>query len=174
MADEDIAFVHEFTVTSATGKQAARALLGFAFGRRQLHKVFGILTIVVALLIYFFFSKDGLTTSLRLFEAAFWAVAFTLAVALGVAALTYFANRWAFTKNALPGSVIRTGFGRDEFVTSNEFSSSRVSYRAVRSIDLRGGFVLIRYMGSSALRVYPSELFPAAALERVRAGAHQG
>jgi hypothetical protein len=174
VSGEDIPFVYEVTLDRSTAKRMARAVLGWAFSRTQSRIFFALLTVAMVGLIYLGYEDDGLAPGSRLFGSIFWAVAFTLVVAFVLAALIYFGNRRNLARSARPGGVMRTGFGSDEFVTSNDLSSSRFSYRAVRSVDLYDGFVLIRYIGQPAVRVYPSALFPAGALERVRQAAEHG
>ncbi len=89
-------------------------------------------------------------------------------------ALGYVVNCRNLRRTVLPGTVQRTGFGRDEFVTANALSSSRFSYRAVHSVDSHGDFVFIRFVGQPAMRVYPRGLFPPDAITRLREAARQG
>jgi hypothetical protein len=97
-----------------------------------------------------------------------------LAFFLVFGALGYVVNCRNFRRTVPPGTVQRTGFGRDEFVTANALSSSRFSYRAVHSFDSHGGFVFIRFVGQPVMRVYPRELFPPDAITRLREGSAQG
>ena len=172
--DEDIAFAYESAATAATANQMAGSMLRWAFRRKQLRVFLAIVTAVMAALTYLGYAEDDLTLGTRLFASAFWAAGFTLIVVLVVAALVYFGNRRSFSQTARPGTVMRTGFGRDAFVTSNDLSSSRFSYRAVRSIDVQGRFVFIRYVGQPVMRVYPGDLFPRDAVERLQEAADSG
>lgn len=168
MADEEIAFAHEAVATSDTARLMARAMLRSAFGRRRLRVFLVAVTMGMTVLVFVSFAEDDLTTGTRLLSTAVWAGVFAVLLVGVLAALIYFGNRRNFGQAVAPGTVMRTGFGRDGFVTSNDLSSSRFSYRAVRSVDLVDGFVLIRYVGQPVIRVYPGELFPPEAVRRLR------
>lgn len=169
MADEDIPFDHEFAATPAMDKRMARAMVAWQFRNGRFRFVVGGAPVVMA--VYFYvsgYNDSDLGMTGRLFASAFWATVFALLLVLVLVALIYFSNRRVLRQTTQPGSVMRTGFGSEEFVTSNALSSSRFSYQAVSSIDAIGGFVLIRYVGNPVIRIYPNELFPADALQRLK------
>lgn len=162
MSEEAIDFEYESFATPDMAQRMARALLGRTMRLRRLRIYFAVVWILLAgYLAAFGFRGDDMNLASRLIGSLLWSSVLTLAVVGVLAALIYFGNRRTFRQGAFqPGSAMRTGFGRDEFVTANSLSSSRYSYDAVRSFEVYRGFVFIRYVGQPVIRVYPSELFP--------------
>jgi hypothetical protein len=174
MTGEDIAFTYESVATSATAEQMARAFLRLTMRRRRFRTFFGAIWILLgAYLAAYGYSGRDVTPLSRVVASMLVAGAFTLLPLLAVAALIYFGNRRNFGQTVRPGTAMRTGFGEDEFVTSNSLSSSRFSYRAVRSVEVVDRFVFIRYVGQPVVRCYPCELFPDDALQRLNEAAEQ-
>jgi hypothetical protein len=169
VAEEDIHFAYESFATPDTSRQMARAMVGRTMRLRRFWTFFAVLwAVLAAYLCAFGFGDDDLSVASRLIGAILWSAALTLIVVVVLAALIYFGNRRTLGKGAFrPGTAMRTGFGRDEFVTANSLSSSRFSYAAVRSVEVYDHFVFIRYVGQPVVRVYPSELFPSEALQRL-------
>ncbi len=166
--DEDIAFAHESAATGQTAKRMARATLGLTLRRTRFYIWLSVVLLLLTALIFLAYEGDGLTPGARLLGSIFWAAVIAPVVLLMVCVLGYVTNLRNFRRTVPPGTVQRTGFGRDEFVTANALSSSRFSYRAVHSVQSHGGFVFIRFVGQPVVRVYPQKLFPHDAMTRLR------
>ncbi len=171
VADDDIALTHASTATDATARQMTRAFLGYALRQTRFRLTCLILLLLVSGPVFLAYAGDGLSPVARVLGSLFWATVFTVAI-LGVfCALVWFPNLRNFRRTVPAGSVQRTGFGEEGFATANALSSSRFTYKAVHSIYTHREFVLIRFVGSPVVRVYPASLFPADAIARIRAAA---
>ena len=175
MTGEDIAFAYESVATAYTAKEMARAGLRRRLRQGRVRRGLAVVWILATALLYLSADwRDDTNVASRLASSALFAGAIVLVVTAALIPVGYFVTRRNFAATVRPGNVARSGFGADEFVTSNELSSSRTSYRAVRSIDVYDRFVFIRMVGSPLDRVYPRELFPPEELERFGQVADQG
>lgn len=65
-----------------------------------------------------------------------------------------------------------SGFGDGAMVLRNPLSTARIRYEGIQSVTARGDVDFMRQQGVPLLGVYPRELFPDEAIERIR-GAHR-
>ena len=108
----------------------------------------------------------------RLAWALIFALAPTLVVAGCFAALGYVRTLRGARFRLYDGAVLRSGFGDGAMVLRNPLSTVRIRYEGIQSVTARGDVVFVRQQGVPLLGVYPRELFPDAAIERIR-GAHR-
>lgn len=167
LQDGDIPFTFEATATAETPRRMARALLGLTLRRARFRITVLSLWPLTSLPFFMAYAGDGHSSTTRALGSLFWGGLLLLVVVLAVSVLVLL-NARQFRRTLIPGTVQRTGFGEDEFVTSNALSSTRYSYRAVQSVEVHRGFVFVRFVGQPVLRVYPQSLFPPAAMARLR------
>lgn len=168
---ETIAYSHRFVAEAYTGKSLARASLGYAY-RTKRPWVFNSLVLVI--FTFLLFSRKSSSPDLggRIFWAAVFALLPTLIHAVWALALSYFRmvrrSRWRLFN----GAVLESGFGEGEMVLHNPLGSVRLSYKGVRSVTARGKFVFMQMHGSPVIAIYPRELFPDAAIDRILLASH--
>jgi hypothetical protein len=168
---EDIAFTHRFVAGPDTAKQIAWVGVGCALRRKTVWTVPLLSVIPMSLMI-----NAALDSTYSLMTRLFWtplatlpfALVATLLSALLVAMTTYRTTRQSAELRAFDGAVLETGFGVHEWVSRTPRSSTRSRYSTVRSLDVRGDFVLIRKDGLPPLAVWPKQNFPDAAIARMR------
>ena len=101
----------------------------------------------------------------------FWALVFalvpTLILVVWAAAIGYRATVRGSRLRLFNGAVLESGFGEDEMVLRNPIASVRMAYTGIKSITARGGFVFMQQHGSPLFTVYPRELFPDEAIDRI-------
>ncbi|TQM57361.1 hypothetical protein [Humibacillus xanthopallidus] len=133
----------DFTVQSVTGLRTL-ALLG----------------LLVALSVLVQFSSDATTR----WVLPVVTVVFIVAVVVG----GYLGTRRVLRRS--PGGLITLTFGDEGFTATSDAGTSRMEYRDILGVTVRGETVMIRGAGG-AVAVYPLTLFPPPLLAEVRAGA---
>ena len=171
--DDDIPFTFEATATAETPGRMARALLGLRLRSTRFRITALSLWPLTSLPFFIAYAGDGHSSTARTFQSLFWGGFLLLVVVLAFSLLVLL-NARNFRRTLMPGTVQRTGFGQDEFVTSNAVSSTRYSYRAVESVEAHRGFVFVRFVGQPVLRAYPQSLFPPDAMTRLRRAVADG
>jgi hypothetical protein len=163
-----IPYQHRFVVQAGTAKAMARAFVRYRLGQLHVRLVFLGLWLVATLLLFLSYDADELSAGARLYGGLFYGLLFTLIVlAIGMA-LTYVATRRLGRGRITEGAVLETGFGDDAVVISRPGSSGRTAYSVIRAVDVRKGFVFVRFDGNPVTNIYPRELFPDDALARLR------
>jgi hypothetical protein len=165
--NEEIPFQYEFTASADTARRMARAFLRWRWPS-LVRGLLGVFAFYVVLLVYL---GDAARWRDRLMIAVVTAFGVAVVVGGGLWVAARIANRRNFSRTVHAGAMMRTGFGETGFVTENELSASRFSYDAVEAVESRDGFVFVRYVGQPMIRTYPEQLFPAGAIDRLRASA---
>lgn len=168
--DEEIAYQHRYVASAQTARQLARAYVDHLFRRRQTLVLFAAVFVLLAAI--FLLSMDA---SYALGTRIGWALALavvpTVIFALAIAMLSYARTVKSAATRVFDGAVLESGFGTDELVLRNPVASSRIQFRAIRSIDVRGEEVFMRQHGVPLVSVFPRELFPDQQLARIRRAA---
>lgn len=92
----------------------------------------------------------------------------TSVAALFLAGLLYFRALRGGKVMLYDGAVFETGFGESEMVSRGPLRATRLRYEAISSVTQRGDFVFMRQRGHAIVSVYPRELFPDEAVQRIR------
>lgn len=166
--EEPIAFTERYVVHRGTRRELASAWVGHLFRLRSTWIVCGLYYLVAVLLWLLGFDDRG-TAAGRWFWAAVLAVPPTVVLAVVIALIGYVRILRGSRAHLYDGAVLESGFGEDGFVLRNPLASSRIRYRALRAVRVRGQQVFLRQHGSPLWNVCPRELFPDDALDRMRA-----
>jgi hypothetical protein len=161
-----IAYSHRFVSSSDTRKRFARAFLGHVYRTRRLWVFYFLVLVLFTVLL-----MGDVSSSMS--GRPFWAIAFallpTLIIAAWVSTVSYLKIVRGSRLRLFDGAVLESGFGESEMVFRNPIASVRMSYMGVKSITARGSFVFMKTHGSPVLAMYPRELFPDAAIDRILA-----
>lgn len=164
---EQISFTERFVARADTPRRMARAFV------RERHRspALWILYLLV-LLTFAALVLTGMDPSFGLGTRLVWAVVFALVptaiVVAAVSVLAYVVTVRGARVRLFEGAVLESGFGAESFVLRNPVAESQISYRAIKSLRAHGEHVFLRQHGVAIISVYPRELFPDDALERVR------
>jgi hypothetical protein len=164
---EDIPYSHRFVANSDSGKRMARAYLG------HLHRMDG-LWFCYSLVLWIFWlllrtgmnSIDGNWTAKDVWAFVFALVA-TLTVAVFTATIHYFQMVRRSRLRWFSGAILESGFGEDEMAYRDVVESSRIAYAGITSVTARGDFVFMEQHGVPLVCVYPRELLPDEAIDRI-------
>ena len=163
---EDIAYDHRFVASADTRKMFARAFLGHVYRTRRLWIFYCLVLVLFTVLLM---GDVSAATSGRLFWAIVFALVPTLIIAAWVSTVSYLKMVRGSRLRLFNGAVLESGFGESEMVFRNPIASVRMSYKGVKSVNTRGPFVFMQMHGSPVLAMYPRELFPDAAIDRILA-----
>lgn len=162
---EDIPYTHRFVANSDTAKANARAFQFYAHRLRGRWIFYALILVLFALLIM------GGWRSGSIGAQVFWAIVFalvpTLIVAVCTAVISYLASVRGSRLKLFNGAVLESGFGEEEMVLRNPIASLRLAYIGIKSVTVRGNFVFMQLHGAPLLNVYPRELFPDEAIDRI-------
>lgn len=167
MEPTPIPMQHEFIAAPDTARRMSRAVLNLT--PRSVLRMVAISAVVTVVLLHV--TKEGQAWPTRLFAAGFWAALVTVVPTALLVALSYGLTLRNLRRTSFAGALFRTGFGEAEFVIEGPLSSSRLSYDAVESVRSVSEFVIIRYLGQTAARIYPAELFPSDVIDRLERSA---
>ncbi|MDQ3028524.1 MAG: hypothetical protein M3R09_00530 [Actinomycetota bacterium] len=164
---EPIEYTNRYVADADKRRRFARAYVGYAHRPRGVW-VFhaGVLMLFAMILGSGIDPRYGLGT--RVAWGLVWATIPTSVIALCLAALVYLRALRDAKVRLYDGAVIESGFGEREMVSRSPRSSSRLNYQAIGSVTPRGDFVFLRLHGVALVSVYPRELFPDDAMERIR------
>lgn len=164
--DEEIPYQYRYVATEATSREMARAFVDHLFRRRQAWLFLAAILLVFAAILLI-----GMDTSFSLGARIGWSLLFavvpTVVLALAIALLSYVRTLKAARTRIFDGAVIESGFGSEELVLRNPVASSRIQYRAIRSVTARGHQVFLRQHGVPLVAVFPRSLFPDEAIARI-------
>ena len=163
---EDIAYNHRFVASSDTRKMFARAFLGHVYRTRRLWVFYSLVLVLFTVLLM---GDVSTTKSGRLFWAIVFALLPTLIIAAWVSTVSYLKIVRGSRLRLFNGAVLESGFGESEMVFRNPIASVRMSYMGVKSVTARGTVVFMQMHGSPVLAMYPRELFPDVAIDRILA-----
>lgn len=130
--------------------------------------VFYALLLVVFAGILFLTFDDDATFGARLFWGLVLGLPVTALTALLVSVIAYVKVRRGARLRVFPGAVLESSFGSGAVLLRNPLGESRIDYRAIRSVRVRGRAAFLRQHGVGILAIYPRELFPEPALDRIR------
>jgi hypothetical protein len=159
---------YEFSIVADADLAPRLARAAFTSRRRHWRVWLGLLAAVFVLTLL---TSEGS-------DAPGEALTMTLLAAVGTLALgailTYAGNA-ATLRNLAPrvfdGAVLATAFDDESFVLATPVSSARYPYSAVRNVQVLDGVVIFQVQGSAARHIFPAELFPRPALDRLQAAA---
>ena len=154
--EEQIPYTHEFVVDAAYQRTLIRAIFGSTF-----RPVFWIAICLVAVSSGLL-AISGNTTLVTFFVA--WVL--TMAILFGV---RYWRTRMTLLRAFPVGTVMRSGFGAEQFVMSNGNDTSRLAYSGFDRAERRGDLVWVRRFHMPRRVVYAGALFSDAELARLRA-----
>jgi hypothetical protein len=101
-----------------------------------------------------------------------WASVYALVPTIGIAVVTlgvgYLLNRRSFRHRLREGVVLEAGFGDRFLVLRGPWAETTLSFDGIASVRSRGEWVFLQQRGSPVLSVWPEQLFPSAALTRLR------
>lgn len=171
VATDDVEFTHRFVATSDTRRKCALAFVRHVHRTRTTWVLYSALLMPFTVLIF-----SGMDERFSLESRLVWALIFafapTLVVAGCFAALGYVRTLRGARFRLYDGAVLESGFGDGAMVLRNPLSTARIRYEGIQSVTARGNVVFMRQQGVPLLGVYPRELFPDEAIERIR-GAHR-
>ena len=165
MTDE-IPFEQTFVATAETKRQLASAFVAERHRKWQLWLLYALVAVTLALLLLLGMD-ESFSIRVRLAWAVGVALAFTFVLAVLFATLAYVVTLRSARTRLFEGAVLESGFGSDDFVLRGELASSRISYRAVKSIKAHGDYVFLRQHGVPVVSVFPRALFPDEAIEGI-------
>lgn len=164
MTDE-IPYTHRFVANSDTAKTIARALQIYAHRLKGRWIFYSLILVLFSLLIMAGWRSGSIGAQI------FWAIVFALVptaiLAVWAAAIGYFATVRGSRLRLFDGAVLESGFGEEEMVLRNPIASARLAYAGIKSVTARGKFVFMQQHGVPLLSVYPRELFPDEAIDRI-------
>jgi amino acid transporter len=166
---EPIAFTERYVVGAGMARSMARSFVADRFRRgRRLWIFVGVFYVLMTIVMV-----NGFDPDLGLGSRVFWAVVYaivptTMFVALLVV-LTYTTTVRNTRKRLAEGSVVESGFGTDALVVRGPLSEGRISYASITAVTQHGDFVFLRQVGVPLVNCFPRELFPDAAIERIKA-----
>lgn len=159
---------YAFRPTEDTARNHARTSARRVYARPEM--LLRTLAVLVGCSLFFADNMRSLASERsRLLAGFFWA---TGMIAIGIALrimTTYGAVLRNAEANLVPGTVVRSGFGPQHFVTANPWATRCYAYSAVTDIKIIDDIVLMQILG--AWTRFPRELMPDRALARIRAGA---
>lgn len=162
----DIGYTHRFVASSDTSRKSARAFLGHALRTRR-QWVFYLLVLALFTVVL----MSGMDPRLGLGSQITWAAVFallpTLIVAFSLVAISYVRMVRGSRLRLFEGAVLESGFGEDEMVFRNPIAAVRISFRGIKSLTARGDFVFMQQHGVPVVGIYPRELFPDDAIDRI-------
>lgn len=161
---EDIAYTHRFVANPEVAKAIARAFQFYAHTLKG-RWIFYALVLVLFALIF----VSGMSGSIG--AQVSWAFALALVPTLFLAVWTAVVSYWKMVRDSrlrlFNGAVLESGFGEKEMVLRDPLGSARLAYIGIKSVTARGHFVFIQRHGVPLFSVYPRELFPDEAIDRI-------
>lgn len=162
---ETVAVTHEYIVDEQFSARTARAFTAFTLGRPPMIVCMALLTVLGLFLLVIGPWIDN--TALIAIGVAY----ILFGPAYGV--LIYARTRRSNSQRLPAGSRIAVGLGETTMRTEGPLGSGNTSYRAYRSVAVRGGFVILRHQGIRVFSVFPAELFSGGGLDRLRMAVHK-
>jgi len=162
---EEIPYTHRFVANSDTAKTIARARQLYAHRLKVRWIFYSLILVLFALLIMSGWRSGSIGAQV------FWALVFalvpTLILVVWAAAIGYLATVRGSRLRLFNGAVLESGFGEEEMVLRNPIASVRMAYTGIKSVTARGSFVFMQQHGAPLFTVYPRELFPDEAIDRI-------
>jgi hypothetical protein len=164
---EDIAYTNRFVADRGTGRAVARAFVRHALTMRS--QVVFLSAFFVFCLLVWTVTFDEAPLGAALFWAVVLSVVPTLSLLALISAIGYVRTLRGSRHRLFEGAVVESGFGEDEMVLRGVLGETRLKYRAVRSLEVRGDHVFMQQHGVAVVSIYPRVLFPDDAVRRIRA-----
>lgn len=161
-----ISYTNRFVANAGTRREIARAFVGHAQRMRGTWLFYLLVLVLFAVI-----SVSGMDTRFGLRTRVAWSILYaivpTAVVAALIATIGYLRTYRGSRLRLFEGAALESGFGENEMILRGPLAEVRLSYQGIRSITARRNFVFMRQHGSPLVSVYPRELFPDEALERI-------
>jgi hypothetical protein len=97
----------------------------------------------------------------------FYSLIETVCIGPALTGLSYLLTWRGFRRRYHEGAAFESGFGPDFVEFRVPWSQSRLRFRGMTRVAVRGSWVLIQMQGSRLVRVCPIELFPPEQLSKL-------
>jgi hypothetical protein len=162
---EEIPYTHRFVANSGTAGTIARAFQFYAHRLKGRWVCYALILLLFTLLLMSGVSSRSVGA--QFFRAIAFALVPTAILAVWTTAIGYLRMVRGSRLRLFNGAVLESGFGEEEMVLRNPIASVRLAYKGIKSITAQGNFVFMQQRGVPLLTVYPRDLFPDEAIDRI-------